>query len=100
MFGKSAWTTLNPQHPLTFLFPMKVSELSQHLRSFLQQNPDCEVKLFCESMAYEDVFDFAHCETISDIRVVNDWPLPGESLIVGNAEEPGKYLIMFYSPEK
>lgn len=79
---------------------MKVSELSQHLRSFLQQNSDCEVKLFCESMAFEDVFDFEHCETISDIRVVNDWPLPGESLIVGNAEEPGKYLVMFYSPEK
>ena len=33
---------------------------------------------------------------ISDIRAVNDWPLPGESIITGNAENPGKYLVIFY----
>jgi len=79
---------------------MKVSELAEHLRSFLQQNPDCEVKLYCESVVYDDVFDAENCEVVTDIRSVNDWPLPGESVILGNAEEPGKHLVIFYDTEK
>ena len=98
--GKNAWTTLKPSSLPTIHFQMKVSELSQHLRSFLQQHPDCDVKLYCESVVYDDVFDSSSCETITDVRVVNDWPLPGESIIVGNAEEPGKYLVVFYDSER
>lgn len=79
---------------------MKVSELSLHLRDYLQQHPDCDVKLYCESVVYDDVFDSSSCEVITDIRVVNDWPLPGESLIIGNSEEPGKYLVIFYDSDR
>ena len=79
---------------------MKVSELVQHLRGYLQQYPDGDVKLFCESVVYDDVFDSSNCETVTDVRVVDDWPLPGKSLIAGNAEEPHQYLVVFYDTEK
>lgn len=79
---------------------MKASELKNYLAYFLTEYEDCEVKLFCESVAYDDVFDDGACEVITDLRVVNDWPLPGESLVGGNAEECGKQLIIFYDSSK
>jgi hypothetical protein len=74
---------------------MKVSELKNYLAEFLVQNEDCEVKLFCESVVYDDVFDQGACEVITDLRAVSDWPLPGESLVT-DGENPGKLLVMFY----
>lgn len=76
---------------------MKASDLALHLRTYLASHEDCEVKLFCEQVVFDDCFDVNHCENITDVRVVNDWPLPGESLIVGDAESPGKYLVLFYN---
>ena len=76
---------------------MKASELALHLRTYLASHEDCEVKLFCEQVVFDDVFDVNSCEVITDVRVVNDWLLPGESLIVGDAENPGKYLVLFYN---
>tara|TARA_B100001094_G_scaffold286264_1_gene300937 strand:+ start:11911 stop:12198 length:288 start_codon:yes stop_codon:yes gene_type:complete len=76
---------------------MKVSELALHLRSYLQKNPDCDVKLYSESVVYDDVFDANDYEDVTDIRHVNDWPLPGESVIT--AETTGKHLVIFYDQE-
>lgn len=75
---------------------MKASELRNHLDGYLCTSGDCEVKLFCESVVYDDVFDEHSAEVITDIRAVNDWPLPGESIVIGDAEQPGKYLVIFY----
>lgn len=75
---------------------MKASELKNHLADFLVEHDDCEVKLYCESVVYDDSYDENCHEIISDIRVMNDWPLPGESIIFGNSESPGKYLVIFY----
>ncbi len=75
---------------------MKASELKNHLIQFLVENEDCDVRLYCESVVYDDCYDEHTHEVISDIRMVNDWPLPGESIITGNAEAPGKYLVIFY----
>lgn len=75
---------------------MKVSELKNHLGNFLVENEDCDVRLYCESVVYDDCYDEHTHEVITDIRVVNDWPLPGESIIIGDAEQPGKYLVIFY----
>lgn len=75
---------------------MKASELLRHLDNYLRVNEDCEVKLFCESVVYDDVFDEHSAEVITDIRSVNDWPLPGESIVISGAEQPGKYLVVFY----
>ncbi len=95
--GKNAWIILSPQFLLTPNFQMKVSELALHLRSYLQQNPDCDVKLYSESVVYDDVFDANDYEDVTDIRHVNDWPLPGESVIT--AENTGKHLVIFYDQE-
>lgn len=75
---------------------MKASELKGHLADFLVENEDCEVKLYCESVVYDDSYDESCHEVITDIRVMNDWPLPGESIIFGDSEHPGKYLVIFY----
>jgi hypothetical protein len=75
---------------------MKASELKNHLVNYLVENGDCDVRLYCESVVYDDCYDEHTHEVISDIRAVNDWPLPGESIITGNAETPGKYLVIFY----
>lgn len=75
---------------------MKASELKNHLADFLVENDDCDVRLYCERVIYDDCYDEHAHEVISDIRMVNDWPLPGESIITGNAEAPGKYLVIFY----
>jgi hypothetical protein len=75
---------------------MKASELRNHLDCYLRTNEDCEVKLYCETVVYDDIFDEHQCEVISDIRQVNDWPLPGQSIVIGDAEQPGKYLVIFY----
>lgn len=75
---------------------MKASELIHHLNSFLTVSGDCEVRLYPESIAYHDCYDDSAHEVITDIRVVRDWPLPGESIIFGNAEECGQYLVFFY----
>jgi hypothetical protein len=75
---------------------MKASELRNHLDGYLRTNEDCEVKLYCEAVVYDDIFDENQCEIISDIRQVNDWPLPGQSIVIGDAEQPGKYLVIFY----
>ncbi len=79
---------------------MKASDLALHLRTFLASNEDCEVKLFCEQVCFDDVFDADSCEEITDIRLLDDWPLPGESLIVGNSENPGKFLVLFYNAQQ
>ncbi len=75
---------------------MKVSELKNYLTDYLIENDDAEVKLFCESVVFDDVFDSNACEVITDIRAVNDWPLPGSSIVTGDAEQPGKILVIFY----
>ena len=100
MRGRYAWTTPKRQsvHPISFL--MKASDLALHLRTFLASNEDCEVKLFCEQVCFDDVFDADSCEEITDIRLLDDWPLPGESLIVGNSENPGKFLVLFYNAQQ
>ncbi len=78
---------------------MKASDLLVRLRAYLAEHEDCEVKLYSEQSAFEDAFDFKYSEVVTDVRVVNDWPLPGESLIVGDTENPGKYLVLFYNSE-
>lgn len=75
---------------------MRASELRNHLADYLVENDDCEVKLYCESVVYDDSYDESCHEVITDIRAMNDWPLPGESIIFGDSENPGKYLVIFY----
>lgn len=43
----------------------------------------------------EDGFDEQNTEGISDIRLIDDWPLPGSSLVNYEGEKRKK-LVIFY----
>jgi hypothetical protein len=57
--------------------------------------PEAEVLLCYEKAALDEGYDKASTEGVSDIRVVDDWPLPGESLVTDEVERP-KQVVIFY----
>ena len=56
---------------------------------------DAEVLLHYERSAMEDGFSRASSEGISDIRLMDDWALPGNSLVTDEGPKPKK-LVIFY----
>jgi hypothetical protein len=56
---------------------------------------DAEVLLHYEQSAMEDGFSRATSEGISDIRLIDDWALPGDSLMTDEGPRPKK-LVIFY----
>ena len=76
---------------------MKLCELHRittiAMRSHAAQ--DAEVLLHYERSAMEDGFSKASSEGISDIRLIDDWPLPGKSLVTDEGPLPKK-LVIFY----
>lgn len=40
-------------------------------------------------------FSFDETEEVSDIRIVSDWPLPGESVLYKENEKPAKVIIFY-----
>lgn len=53
------------------------------------------VALCWEQGCYDEGYDEKVLETITDIRIVNEWPLPGDSLIVPSEDKPQR-LVFFY----
>lgn len=75
---------------------MKLTELYTILGQALVTCPkDPEVVLAFESDTLEGAFDLSRLESIKDIRVMDDWPLPGTSLIVPH-ETHDKLIVFFY----
>jgi hypothetical protein len=76
---------------------MKLSTLIQALKQaeIVTVNDDPEVMLCYEPTALEEGFSWENTEGISDVRVASEWPLPGKSLTVTEAETPSK-VILFY----
>ena len=76
---------------------MKLCELHRittiAMRSHAAQ--DAEVLLHYEKSAMEDGFSRASSEGISDVRLIDDWPLPGKSLVTDEGWLPQK-LVIFY----
>jgi hypothetical protein len=75
---------------------MKLSELIELLnKAQVQIGPDAPVLLCYEEAVLEEGYDESCTEGISDIRLVEDWPLPGKSLSVyeGNKEQK---VVIFY----
>jgi len=56
---------------------------------------DAEVLLHYEESAMKDGFSEATSEGISDIRLIDDWALPGDSLVTDEGTKPKK-LVIFY----
>lgn len=75
---------------------MKLSQLREILdKAEVQYGSDLPILLCFEGAAMEEGYDEASTEGISDVRVVDDWPLPGASLVTYEGEKPKK-LVIFY----
>ena len=76
---------------------MKLSELHRITTIAMQDHTaqDAEVLLHYEKSAMEDGFSRASSEGISDIRLIDDWALPGKSLMTDEGPLPKK-LVIFY----
>lgn len=48
-----------------------------------------------EQGCYDEQYDPKCLEAITDIRLVDEWPLPGDSLVVPSEEKPQR-LVFFY----
>lgn len=75
---------------------MILSELSQILnKAEAKYGPDLPILLCFEETAIDEGYSEDSTEGISDVRVINDWPLPGDSLVTYEGERPKK-LVIFY----
>ena len=76
---------------------MKLSELYLIISIAIQSHDaqDAEVLLHYERSAMEDGFSKASSEGISDVRLIDDWALPGKSLMTDEGPLPKK-LVIFY----
>lgn len=74
---------------------MLLTELQAFLNKAQKEVGDAEVLLCFEEGAMEEGFDEENTEGISDIRLVNDWPLPGASIMTNEGKLPQK-LVIFY----
>ena len=75
---------------------MILSQLIELLnKAQAQAGPDIEILLCFEETAMDEGFDEQHTEGISDIRLIDDWPLPGSSLVNYEGEKRKK-LVIFY----
>jgi hypothetical protein len=75
---------------------MKLSELQELLsKALAETGPNAEVLLCYEQGAMEEGYDEKCTEGISDIRLVDDWPLPGKSLSSYEGKIPQKVVIFY-----
>jgi hypothetical protein len=74
---------------------MRVSELKLACEDFLLEHADTEVKLLWEEGVLTENYDPDCLEEPTDVRAINDWPLPGDSLIV-KSEMPSKMFVIMY----
>lgn len=81
---------------------MKLSELIDALAKCDESSTENPEVLLC----YEDLsphhegFSFCHTEEVSDVRIVEDWPLPGTSVITPENEKPVKVVIFYRNHEE
>lgn len=75
---------------------MTLSELQALLNKALAEaGPHAEVLLCYEEGAMDEGYNEKHTEGISDVRLVDDWPLPGKSLSFREGEIPQKVVIFY-----
>jgi hypothetical protein len=87
---------LGPLALTILLNRMKLSELIELLNKALAESgPDTPVLLCFEEGAMDEGYDESCTEGISDIRLIDDWPLPGKSLVTYEGQKPQK-LVLFY----
>jgi len=60
-----------------------------------QAGGDAEVLLTFEETALEEGYEETSTEGISDIRLLEDWPLPGKSLCFTEGDKAQKVVIFY-----
>lgn len=65
-------------------------------KAMARTGPDAPFLLCWEPGALEEGFEPSLVEGITDVRLVSDWPLPGESLAAYEGQHPLK-VIAFYN---
>ena len=68
-------------------------------KAMARTGPDAPFLLYWEQDVLDEGFDPELVDGITDIRLVNDWPLPGESLAVYEGQPPMK-VVAFYGNAK
>ncbi len=75
---------------------MKICQLIELLnKAQAQTGPDTGILLAYEEAVIEDGYDPQHTEGISDVRLIDDWPLPETSLVNYEGEKPKKIVILY-----
>ena len=64
-------------------------------KAMARTGPDAPFLLYSEPYVFEQGFDPASADGIADIRLVNDWPLPGESLAAYEDPHPMQVLAFY-----
>lgn len=81
---------------------MKLSALIEILTvcQAVAKDQDPEVLTSFEDLGPERAeFSFEETEEVSDIRLVDDWPLPGQSMLYPEKEKPAKVVIFYRNYE-
>jgi len=61
----------------------------------IEAGDEAEVFLCFEETALEEGYDENCTEAISDVRLLEDWPLPGKSLCFSEGEKAQKVVIFY-----
>jgi hypothetical protein len=61
----------------------------------IEAGDEAEVFLCFEESALEEGYDENCTEAISDVRLLDDWPLPGKSLCFSEGEKAQKVVIFY-----
>lgn len=74
---------------------MNLSEFTKICNQALELHGDIPVLLCYEESTMEEGYKETETKGISDVRLVEDWPLPGSSLVVEEAEKPKRFIIFY-----
>jgi hypothetical protein len=74
---------------------MNLSEFTKICNQALELHGDIPVLLCYEQSAMEEGYKETETEGVSDVRLVEDWPLPGSSLVVDEVEKPKRFIVFY-----
>lgn len=76
---------------------MKISELRQIVFKIESKyGPDVPVFLHDEEMSLLEGYDEKYHAGITDVRIVEDWPLPGNSVMHDESEKANKVKMIIF----
>lgn len=64
-------------------------------KAFVETGPDAPVLLCYEETAMSEGYCETDTEGVSDVRLIDDWPLPGKSLAAYEGKKPQKVVIFY-----